>query len=321
MFQSYYNPRPVPPAPPAHPYGYYLSHPHPQLYDPYVYDEYANGHPILPSNISALPSNISALHNNMPPYMAAPMPAMAAPPPAVQLPPAPVPDHPPVLGGINQVLDYDISTMANFISWCGYGMLKQPRPALAEFKSLLVSVLYATRLSRSTIIVALEYINQRFCSHDMAAMLESDIFAKIVTSMVLANKFNDDNTFTNRSWCGATGLLIESLNSEERIWLQEMKWQLSVVLFEHNIRTLEECWSTWLEKYNDSVTPPPSSPLSPYHHRGYSSSYQPYSPGAYPMSPDDDWSCRNSNVWSYPMYGYNPNVVGYTNPYYGSTAY
>lgn len=309
MFQSYYSQQaPAPASAPA--YGYY--HPHQQppqqpqqpLYD--YYDEYS-GHPII---------------HNYHHYMAAPLPLMAPPAPPVHVPPAPLPDHPPVSGGISQVLDYDISTMANFISWCGYGMLKQLRPALAEFKSLLVSVLYATRLSRSTIIVALEYINQRFCSHEISEMLESDIFSKIVTSMVLANKFNDDNTFTNRSWCGATGLLIESLNLEERSWLKEMKWQLSVVLFEHNIRTLEECWSTWLEKYNDSVTPPPSSPLSPYHHRGYSSSsYQPYSPGAYPTSTEDDWSCRGSNVWSYPMYGYNPNVVGYTNPYYGSTAY
>lgn len=299
MFLTYY---PAPPlAPAAYPY-----------YRNVAYDEY-------PPNTSVPSGNPfgGQVAANLP-HMAPQIPQMPAPlapmaPPALHIPAAPMPAHPPVSGGINLVLDYDIATMAQFMLWCGFGMLKQTSSALAEFKSLLTSVLYATRLSRSTIVVALEYINQRFCSHPHTEMLESDIFMKMVVAMVLANKFNDDNTFTNRSWCGATGLLIASLNQEERSWLEEMNWELSVVLFEHNIRTLEECWSTWLEKYTEPVSPP-ASPLSPYHHNGYSPAPYPYN------SYYDDWSCRNTQ-WTYPMYGYNPHAVGYTNPYYGSTAY
>lgn len=270
----------------------------------------AYSHPAHSAHPSISHTSHPSMGHSVHPTYAPHMPPL---PPHVAMRPPPVQNaaEPPVAGGINSVLDYDLATMADFVAWCGFGMLKQARPPLAELKSLLTSVLYATRLSRSTIIVALEYMNQRYCSQDVANMAESDIFPKIITALVLANKFNDDNTFTNRSWCGATGLLIDDLNREEREWLKEMRWQLSVVLFEHNIRTLEDCWATWLDKYTDLVSPP-SSPLSPYHQQF---------PSPYPYTlPYEDWSCRNSS-WSYPMYAYHRSSVGYTNPYYGSAAY
>ncbi|EGW34033.1 uncharacterized protein SPAPADRAFT_59453 [Spathaspora passalidarum NRRL Y-27907] len=170
--------------------------------------------------------------------------------------------QPAVNGGINSVLEYNLNQMASFLSWCGFGMLKQSRNPSLEFEQLIVSVLFATRLPKSTIIIALEYMNQRFSSDasiTSKVLTEQEIFNHLVVSLVLANKFNDDNTFTNKSWCGATGLDLLKLNKMEKEWLEYVKWSLNVVNFETNILTLEECWKTWLEKYSHA----PSASNSP----------------------------------------------------------
>lgn len=275
-------------------------------------------------------------------YQYAPAPA-SAPAPA----PAPAPAEE-VNGGINSVLEYDLNRMATFLSWCAFGMLKQNRNPSKEFESLMVSVLFATRLPKSTIIIALEYMNQRFSSKTLADLSESDVFTTLTIALILANKFNDDNTFTNRSWCGATGLKIEVLNHEERVWLAEVKWQLNVVKFKSNIRTLEECWKAWLDKYAPAQIVVPESPVSstfslspaaimsspvmahdyyyqqpPTHYTSIPSSpiYTPPQKTS-PYKYDSIWNDRyQPNIWSYTSgpYPSRPtcnDYTGYSNPYY-----
>lgn len=206
-------------------------------------------------------------------------------------------EAPAVNGGISSVLDYELPTMSAFLSWCSFGMLKQTRNPTKEFESLLVSVLFATRLPKSTIIIALEYLNQRYCPKHLDLLNELEIFLKLVIALILANKFNDDNTFTNKSWYGATGLAVEILNLEERLWLEEVEWQLNVVNFESNIMTLEECWATWLSKVTQqqssrltSSSPVSANSLSP---KIPSYSHSPVSSPLY--SPSVDLTYHNQN--------------------------
>lgn len=254
------------------------------------------------------------------------------------------------VGGINPISDYDLNNMSTFLSWCSFGMLKQNRNPSKEFENLVLSVLYATRLPKSTIVIALEYMNQRFSNKNFNFLSESDIFLKLTIALILGNKFNDDNTFTNKSWSGATGLSCTLLNTEEMEWLKDIKWQLNVVNFEENIKTLEECWKTWLKKYSHRIMPlTPNLQLSdpfnyPYSSIPSSPSYvehrsSPLSSSPVKYSRDTIWSQNHSNhndFWTYtPNYQYVPNqgifasdpavqyigsannFVGYTNPYYG----
>lgn len=245
--------------------------------------------------------------------------APVAPPPYVAQPHyggpvvAPVPAPAPAAqtsGGINAVLEYEPQNMSAFLCWCAFGMLNQNRSPTKEFELVMVSILYATRLPESTIVIALEYLNQRFSTAQLGHLSELDIFVKVVVALVLANKFNDDNTFTNRSWCGATGLKIELLNAEEASWLKEVNWQLNVVKFQPNIKTLEECWKTWLAKYSRLPATPAAStnycssslspeslrdyssiPSSPVYESSVSSMYSSTSPGASsPIKFSLDWS-------------------------------
>ncbi|KAI5968200.1 CLG1 [Candida margitis] len=160
----------------------------------------------------------------------------------------PIPTAPEVNGGINTVMEYDIPQMSAFLGWCTFGMLKQNKSPSKDFECLVSSVLSATRLPKSTIMISLEYLNQRFSPKELPALPENVIFNYLIVGLILANKFNDDNTFTNKSWSGATGLQIELLNKEERSWLEEVKWSLSVVNYQYNLVTLQECWETWVQR-------------------------------------------------------------------------
>lgn len=270
-------------------------------------------------------------------YVPPQAPIMPQPMMAPVLPPV---EDTTVNGGINLVLEYDLNSMSTFISWCTFGMFKQNKNPSKEFEKLVCSVLFATRLPKSTIIIALEYMNQRFSNKSFDDLLELELFVKLTIALILANKFNDDNTFTNRSWCGATGLKIELINKEERAWLQECNWQLNVVNFKTNIQTLEECWVAWVDKFGKTNPPPvtaqaaTSSPASNYYNLYSSQGY--YSNNSIPSSPnyysnssplnsspiryqDSIWLDRQyqpaqpllvnhqSNIWSYtPTYQYLP---------------
>lgn len=257
-------------------------------------------------------------YNNMAPsypygYMVPP----PAPNPFVAAPPVFKPDAQ-VSGGINSQLEYEPTDMSAFICWCVFGMLNQARNPNKEFESAVVSILYATRLPKSTIVIALEYLNQRFSSVALGHLQEDEILNTLVIALMLANKFNDDNTFTNRSWSGATGIDIKVLNSEEAAWLKAVNWQLSVVKFTDNIRTLEECWKTWLEKYSTQSTKPAYSATSSrkmyaspsMSSDGYCSSI-PSSP-TYQPSYSSGYSQMNSSPVRYQPDSYGWNSSGYS---------
>lgn len=259
-------------------------------------------------------------------------------------------------GGISAVLEYDPPAMAAFMCWCSFGMLGQNRNPTKEFEASIVSILHATRLPKSTILIALEYINQRYANSAYQSLPELDIFVKMVVSLVLANKFNDDNTFTNKSWCGASGVKIDVLNALEREWLTAVNWNLSVVNFQDNIETLQECWTSWLQKQAPSpyIYSPPSGtvaadnygtfssvPSSPVYESASASSMYGYSSpiNASPAKFTQDWSAPGmqnfhyapypqlQSIWAYPPTNYQsmpPRMdsaySGLANPYYSCLA-
>lgn len=234
-------------------------------------------------------------------------------------------------------------------------MLGQNRGASRELETTVVLILQATRLPRLTLVIALEYINQRFAGSSALPLEELQIFIYLVVALILANKFNDDNTFTNRSWSGASGLAIDVLNSEESAWLAAVEWKLNTVKFQSNIATLEECWKTWCVKWQHQGTQPvlhQSYACADYPPIGGHASAYPSPPlsdstRSFPSSPLDglayslDWNAApglayyggaQPSIWaydpynSYPSYPYvgpyvNDNAAyGYGYPYYCSLA-
>ncbi|ONH66038.1 Meiotically up-regulated gene 80 protein [Cyberlindnera fabianii] len=133
-------------------------------------------------------------------YYAAPLPQMA--PPAVQE------ESQPVTGGVTSVLDYDLSIMSKFIGYLAFRLFARGDTDNSKFSSTLKSVLSAVRLPLSSLILSSYYMLQKYEKEPITFNNNSDdyIFQTVVLSLVLANKANDDNTFTNKSWSDATGL-------------------------------------------------------------------------------------------------------------------
>ncbi|RCK60571.1 PHO85 cyclin CLG1 [Candida viswanathii] len=146
---------------------------------------------------------------------------------------------------IEAVMDYE--QMSKFITWVAFRMLKQPHNPSINFEQLLNLLLYATRLTKTTVLVAIEYLNQRFSHLDVPLMDEGEVFTLLVVSMMLANKSQDDATFTARSWSQASGIRLDMLNEYERKWLEAVKWDLFINKFLENIQILEKCWYTYLQ--------------------------------------------------------------------------
>lgn len=181
-------------------------------------------------------------------------------------PAAPVAQQDAVTGGVSPVLDYDMDQMSKFVSWLSFGLLKRTDAPNDSFHAIIKSVLVATRLPKSTIILALLYLSDRMEKAPMTCVWnDGQAFQAVVIALVLANKFNDDNTFRSSSWSDATGLSVKLINKLEMEWLAAIHWRLH---YEDGYSCIEQCWNTWCKKFSsvDEYSSPGAN-----HHRSMSS--------------------------------------------------
>ncbi|KAK9462976.1 uncharacterized protein V1516DRAFT_620573 [Lipomyces oligophaga] len=151
-------------------------------------------------------------------------------------------------GGVSVKLDYSIDVMAEFLcnmSTKIMGLPNHPSQAFVKFTHQLLS---STRLPCSTIMLSLVYLGKR-CQlrQSSTSMDHATQYFLLIVSLVLANKFNDDNTFTNKSWSEVTGLPISDLTKFESSWLQMIDWKLNLSDSEMMI------WSKWYNHWLDFV--------------------------------------------------------------------
>jgi hypothetical protein len=158
----------------------------------------------------------------------------------------PVPAQPPSTGGVMAILDYDVNIMADFVAnvSCNFINIHKPWRSLCLFAE---KVLNQTRLPSSTVILGLTYLSKRLALErppfdrdpDAPLIPETRLYEYLTISLVLANKFLDDNTFTNTSWSDISGIKRHDLNVSERDWLKKLGYDL------HLNPTEQKGWSTW----------------------------------------------------------------------------
>jgi hypothetical protein len=158
-----------------------------------------------------------------------------------------------VTGGVMAILDYDLTVMAEFVAnvSCNFINIPKPWPALTLF---VEKVLNQTRLPSSTVVLAITYLSKRLTFEtpmfgtDLDAPLIPSIklFEYLTTALILANKFLDDNTFTNTSWADISGIPRRELNVSERDWLKKTGYSLHVnPLEQKGWSTWRKAWETW----------------------------------------------------------------------------
>lgn len=208
----------------------------------------------------------------MPVPVVAPVAPVAPVVPIAAAPVAPIvaPAQPPAVAGVSAVLDYDLDQMTKFVSWLSFGLMKRQDNPSMHFHSAVRSVLSATRLPKSTLILALLYLSDKMELQPESLVDDDRVFENLVISLVISNKFNDDNTFHNKSWSDATGLDVKLINRQEAAWLTSVNWRLH---YREGYSCIEECWQTWCTKFSreSALAAAASACTTPVHQAPYAS--------------------------------------------------
>ena len=188
----------------------------------------------------------------------------------VQAPIQPIqePKEESVAGGVSSTLTYKMDQMIDFVTEMATVMNElhsqnfqfkdidvcrslQPGNALVApaFRKYVSQLLTSTRLPISTIMLALHYLTIRMeVLQDMAATgPEANLFQMLTTSLMLASKFLDDNTFQNLSWAEVSHSLVADLNKHEVSWLIDMDWRLHF-----DVDAEFKTWFSCFERYAEA---------------------------------------------------------------------
>jgi hypothetical protein len=128
----------------------------------------------------------------------------------------------------------------------------QPESAFRDYLQRLVTT---TAVSQSVVVVALYYLCQARARLQPQLVI-GDIVDKrygysiCAASLMLANKFLDDNTYTSRTWATLSGFTLWEINDCERGLLSALDLQLNISLPQYN------AWWRFLTMYGPSFTYP-----------------------------------------------------------------
>ncbi|ORZ18532.1 cyclin-domain-containing protein [Absidia repens] len=96
------------------------------------------------------------------------------------------------------------------------------------FKQFCQKIFQDTQISSGCILLALFYFQElRSIYPTLRGTLGSE-FRIFTTALILANKYLDDNTFTNRTWSEVSGIPIHELNIMEMEYLTALDYKLHV---------------------------------------------------------------------------------------------
>lgn len=192
--------------------------------------------------------NVALAHYAAPVFTGATFPSVYAPQ-LVHAAPHWIPGAPvtPNSGSGLADVDYDFEVMVRFVSQMAHGMLVGEdasfwsAPHREQLRVFVSQTLMATRLQLSTILLALTYLQNK-----PGGLKPGYVCFYLVVALMLANKMNDDNTFTNASWSQATGLSRGDLSQIELDWLKDTDWSLNASghLVDHYERW-GQCWTVF----------------------------------------------------------------------------
>ncbi|CAL1696819.1 unnamed protein product [Somion occarium] len=98
-------------------------------------------------------------------------------------------------------------------------------PAFVRFMQKLLET---TQVSQSVIVLSLRYIYRLKERNRFTHGQGGSEYRVAVAALMLANKFVDDNTYTNKTWSEVSGIALEELNKMEREFLMGIDFSLYV---------------------------------------------------------------------------------------------
>ncbi|KAI8085027.1 uncharacterized protein BX664DRAFT_338362 [Halteromyces radiatus] len=201
--------------------------------------------------------------------------------PTPQPPPPPPPEPLPSATDVHTTA-LSISQMAEFSSTMVYLMWHERSPSVLPLHSSVLhsrpdpsspattgasnafrkycrSILQATQLSESVVLLSLKYIALLLRNNPQLRGAEGSEYRLYTVALMLANKFLDDNTFTNKTWSDISGMKVNELNVMEFEFLDVLRFALFIpkVDFDH--------WKTTLFNFRSKLYDPSMGDVS---HRG-----------------------------------------------------
>lgn len=155
----------------------------------------------------------------------------------------------------------------------------------AAFKLFVHKILKATQISCTCILVALYYIKRlRFAYPTIHPSNGSEV-RLFTTALVLANKYLEDSTFTNKTWSSVSGIPVKELNIMEIEFLSALDFNICISQTQFYQWTIQ-CQQLW--------TPPPITIKRSYDDEVY----QPYKKTRSICKPILSWSSSVSALTS-----------------------
>lgn len=97
-----------------------------------------------------------------------------------------------------------------------------------HFVQFMQKVLETTQVSQSVIVLSLHYIYRLKERNRLTNSLPGSEFRVAIAALMMANKFVDDNTYTNKTWSDVSGISLEEINKMEREILLGIDFSLYV---------------------------------------------------------------------------------------------
>ncbi|KAK9687332.1 hypothetical protein K7432_014827 [Basidiobolus ranarum] len=146
--------------------------------------------------------------------------------------PSPFSHNPsPVLS--KQTMNIDISRLAHFCAdmacsiW-HFNSGRLEKPADPAFHGFCYQVLSSSQVSVPVVLLALLYIQRFKNSSPCTKGADSSEGRLFAVSLMLANKYLDDNAFTNRTWSEVTGIPLQEINIMEKEFLTILSFNLNI---------------------------------------------------------------------------------------------
>ncbi|KAF8761982.1 Cyclin [Rhizoctonia solani] len=99
---------------------------------------------------------------------------------------------------------------------------------MPEFVSFIADLLATTQVSQSVITLALRYIYTLKQANPSIRGRRGSEYRLAVTALMLANKFLDDNTYTNKTWSDVSRISLAEINQMEKEFLSGLGHSLYV---------------------------------------------------------------------------------------------
>ncbi|KIM52134.1 hypothetical protein SCLCIDRAFT_1223999 [Scleroderma citrinum Foug A] len=98
----------------------------------------------------------------------------------------------------------------------------------AAFVQFVQKLLETTQVSQSVIVLSLHYIWRLKERNRFTTGLQGSEFRIAVSALMMANKFLDDNTYTNKTWSEVSGIELTEINRMEREFLTGVDFSLHI---------------------------------------------------------------------------------------------